>query len=321
MAARAAAKSYLGQGEWWALASALCYALGNVMTRIVSVTGDPLAGTVIRTLPVALIGLALMRWRHPETVRRLLPGRPGFFGWRVLAYLIAYCVVITPVTTLALYLAFRYGGVLITVPIISMHPMWAAIVAVPFLAEAFTLRTGAGILVSVLGIGLLTYGQHVGTPVSTQWPLGVAYALLTSFGFAAGANLNRYLIPRGVDVFSLLGLTNIATVIVLGLSLLVAGRFGGLFGFTSSEVSQVLLSGALSGIASFTLFTAFAFTTVASATTLKSLDAGLASVIAVLLLGEQLNGPVLLGLGLILGGVVVVQLSKAQLGTSAETSP
>lgn len=302
----------LGAGEWWALGSALTYAFANVMTRVVSVIGDPLAGSIIRILPITVLGCGLMLWRYRETMRRLLPGRQNFFGWRAVGLLALYTLVISPLASIGIYLAFRYGGVLVAVPVISLHPLWGALIAVPFLGEVVNRRIGGGIVAAVIGIGLLTYGQHVGAPVSTQWPLGLVYAAVTALCFAMGANLNRYLIPRGVDIFSLLGITNAGSLLVLTLGLWAAGRLHTLTAFSTDEIWRLFLAGGLSGLGSITLFAAFAFTTVASATTLKSLDAGLASLIAIFALGEAVNWPVSLGLVLILGGAVVVQAGMAR---------
>jgi drug/metabolite transporter (DMT)-like permease len=311
--------SRFGTGEWWALGSALTYALANVMTRVVSVTGDPLAGSIIRILPITFLGCGLMVWRYRPTLRRLQPGRQDFFGWRALGLLALYTLVISPLASLAIYLAFRYGGVLIGVPVMSTHPLWGALIAVPFLGEAFNKRIGGGIFAAVIGIGLLTYGQHIGVPVSSQWPLGLLYATVTALCFAVGANLNRYLIPRGVDVFSLLGITNAGALVVLGAGLWASGRLNMLTTFSAGEVGRLFLAGGLSGLGSITLFTAFAFTTVASATTLKSLDTGLASLIAIVALNEAVNWPVGLGLVLIVGGAWAVQMGKVLRPTTVST--
>jgi drug/metabolite transporter (DMT)-like permease len=308
--ANAERSSRFGAGEWWALGSALTYAFGNVMTRLVSVTGDPLAGAIVRTVPITLLGCGLMAWRHRETLRRLLPGQPRFFGRRAVGLLAFYALLVSPLSTIALYLAFRYGGVLVAAPVMSLHPLWGALIAIPFLGEAFNRRIGGGIVIAVLGIALLTYGQSTGTPVSPEWPLGLLYAMLTALCFAVGANLSRFLIPRGLDVFSVLGLTNVGTLLVLGVALSASGRFDTLVTFSAAEVWRLFLAGGLSGLASIALFTAFAFTTVASATTLMSLNTGLAALIAVVALSEAINWPVAAGLVLIVGGALVVQMGK-----------
>jgi len=82
--------------------------------------------------------------------------------------------------------------------------------------------------------------------------------------------------------------------------------------FNGTQIWQLLVSGGLSGVGSFTLFTALALTTVASATTVKSLDVGIATLIAILFLGEVLNWPVGLGILIIVAGVLVVQTGTSR---------
>jgi drug/metabolite transporter (DMT)-like permease len=302
-------KFLAAHGELWAIASALTYALGNVMTRVVSVGGDPIAGTIIRTLPVTLLSLVLMGVRRKEAVK-LLPKMESFLGWRALGLLFIYSLIVTPVSMLALYLAFRYGGVLVAVPVFAVNPLWGAMIAVPFLGEAFNKRIAGGIVATMIGIALITYGQHVGDPVSSQWPLGVVFALLTALSWALGANFRRYLFKEGMDIFWVVGITTGTGILLLTSILTGQGNLGSLTEFTSIELGQLILAGTLSAIGNLTLSVAFLSITVASATTLKNIDVVIASIIAIIFLGEVLNVPVGLGVFLIIAGVIVVQMGK-----------
>lgn len=298
----------------WALASAVTYALGNVLTRVVSVEGDPLAGSILRTVPLILISLLVMVWRYKE-VTRLMPNHEDFMGWKAIWTLLLFGLLITPVSIFGIYLAFRYGGVLIAVPILSIHPLWAAMIAVPFLGEAFNKRMGAGIITVIIGIILLTYGQQTGTPFSSQWVLGAAVAMLTSLSFAIGANFRRYLIQGGMDIFWQLGITASLGTGLLVLFLAGQGNLDTLAQFTTTQFWQLMISGTLSAAGNFTISAAFIYTTVAKVTTIKSLDTVIASVIAVVFLSEVLNLPVGVGITLILIGVLAVQIASAQKDT------
>ena len=310
----------LGLGEAWAFASAMVFALGNVLTRIVSVGGDAIAGSLLRTVPIILLSLVLMGRRYKES-ERLFPRRERFLGWRSISILAIYTFVISPIGILGLYLAFRYGGVLVAAPVLSLHPLWGALIAGYFLKEAFNRRIAGGIIASIVGIALLTYGQHTGTPVSPQWPLGVAYGLFTSLGFALGANFMRYLLSSGLNLFWLVGLSNTGGALVLLVLLILQGHTYTLGQFSVIQLGQLAAAGGLSGLGSLTLAAAMALTTVASATTLKSADVGIASLIAILFLGEAINLPVGLGILLIIGGVLVVQSGKAPATASGEITP
>ncbi|MFQ5610571.1 MAG: DMT family transporter [Anaerolineae bacterium] len=315
---RAVREIHIGLGESWALASAVSYALGNVLTRVVSVGGDPLAGSIIRTLPLMFASLGIMAWRYGG-IARLLPRRAGFMGWRGLGVLAFAGLVNTPVSIVALYLAFRYGGVLVAVPIFSINPLWGALIAVPFLGEAFNKLIGGGIVATMIGIALLTYGQHVGTPVSPQWPLGVVYAMLTSLSWGLGANLRRYVLKRGLDVFWLNGITSTAGIVLLTAILAGMGRLDTVFEFSSTQIWQLFSAGGLSAIGNWTLSAAFVLTVVASVTTLKSLDIVIASLLAIFFLGEVLNLPVGLGILIIIAGVLLVQTGMARPSRAVET--
>lgn len=227
-----------------------------------------------------------------------------------MTFLAISSVIIVPVGIVALYLAFRYGGILVAVPILSINPLWGALIAVPFLGEVFNRQIGIGIITSIVGIALLTYGQYVGAPVSPLWPLGVVFALITAFSWALTANLRRYFLSEDLDIFWMIGINSSVAVGVLIVILIGLGRIYTLFEFSLTQIWQLLVSGGLSAAGNFTLTAALALATVASVTTLKSLDIVITSLIAVLFLGEILNLPIVMGIILIVGGVFIVQAGK-----------
>jgi len=294
-----------------AVGGAINHALGNVLTRVASVGGNPWAGSILRTLPTAIIGFVGMAFRR-EQGGKLLPRSKDFLGWRSIRLLIFYCLVIAPVSLISFYLAIRYGGVLVAVPIFATNSLLSALIAIPFLVEAFNRRIGGGIGLTMFGIVILTYGQHVGSPVSAKWPLGVIFALLTSLSWAAAANLSRYLLPRGLDLFWLLGLSNGVGIIVMVSILASLGQLDALGEFSPLHTGQLLLSGIFSGIGGLLLSAAFLYTSVAIVTTIKSIDVALATVLAVLLLGESISVLIVSGIVLILGGVLIVIAGKPE---------
>lgn len=299
-----------GVGEWWALFAAIAYAITNVLTRVGAVNGDPLAGTIIRLIPLVVFSLGMMFWRRQHAAR-LLVWRNDSLGWRVVGWLVFYSVVVQPLAQLALFLSLRYGGVLVAVPIFSTFPLFGALIAIPFLNETFNKQIGIGIITSLVGITLLTYGQYSGSPISQLWPLGAFFALVAGITWGMSANLSGYLLRRGLDIYTLLAITTSISIVILAFFLLLFGRLEGLIHFPWASFQVLLLAGLLTGVAQFALFTAFALTTVASAGTIKTLDVVIAAVIAVWFLNELMNLPVSLGLILIMMGVIAVQLARA----------
>jgi drug/metabolite transporter (DMT)-like permease len=289
----------------------MAFAAGNILTRIVSVGGDPLAGSIIRTVPVILPSVFMMALRR-GAIKGLLPQRENFIGWRAIGLLSFSSLVVVPSGILALYLAFRYAGVLVAVPIFSVNPLWGALIAVPFLGEAFNKRIGGGIIVTIIGISLLTYGQYVGTPVSPQWAMGVVYASITALTWALTANFRRYFLLRGLDIFWMIGINSSVGVGVLVLLLAALGRMETFLEFSPTQLWQLIIAGGLSALGNFTLAAAAALTTVASMTTLKSLDVVIGSIVAISFLGEVMNLPVGTGILLLVGGIIMVQAGKGQ---------
>ncbi len=299
----------IGTGEWWALASALGFALSNLLTRVVSVGGDPLAGTIIRSLPLILSSLIVMTWRHRGYIT-LIPNRDEFLGWRALILLSFSSLIVIPISIYSLYLAFRYGGILVAVPIFSVNPLWGALLAVPFLGEVFNKQIGGGIIISIVGISLLTYGQYVGTPVSSKWLLGVVFASITALSWALIANFRSYFLSRGMNLFWMIGINSTIGTIVLLAFLSGFGRLDTLSEFSTTQIWQLLSAGGLNAIGNFTLAAAFSSASVASVTTLKSLDVVITSVVAIFFLGEVMNFSIGLGILLLIGGIFVVQTGK-----------
>jgi drug/metabolite transporter (DMT)-like permease len=305
------AKKRFGPGEWLAAGGAINHALGNVLTRVASVGGDPWAGSILRTIPIAIIGIVVMAFR-PEQGAKLLPRNKYFLGWRAIKLLVFYCLVIAPVSLISFYMAIRYGGVLVAVPIFATNPLLSALIAIPFLGEAFNWRIGGGIILTIFGIVILTYGQHIGSPVSANWPLGVLFALVTSLSWAAAANLSRDLLPQGLDLFWLLGLTNGMGIIVMISILASVGRLDALGDFSLFHVGQLMLSGIFSGMGGLLLSAGFLYTSVASVTTIKSIDVAIATILAVAFLGESINVMIASGIVIILGGVLIVIAGKPE---------
>src|SRR5690606_22877902 len=139
----------------------------------------------------------LLRWRQAA---RLWPGHAQFFGWRILGLLALYSLTVTPLTHLTMFLALRYGSVVLAVPLFSTFPLFGALMAVPILRQRLNRRMVAGLVVCVLGITLLTYGQQAGQAALTpQWPLAALFALLGGVCLGLSGNFNSYLLRRGLD--------------------------------------------------------------------------------------------------------------------------
>ena len=140
--------------------------------------------------------------------------------------------------------------------------------------------------------------------------MAVPYALGTALCWAVAGVLLTYSMRRGVDPFQAVAIPTIVGLLAINGYLLVTGRIG-LYGVTSTEILvSLLIAGVFSAAALISLTMALNLTTVASATTLNTLQVAIAPVIAWIFLGENLNLMAAASILLILVGVIVVQRGK-----------
>ena len=305
----------LGKGEVWALGAAFGYALYQVFLRV-ALRGEGLntmVGATVQAIPVLLFSVAMgwiVKRRDRGTVSPLS-------DWRLIGTLVVNGLLLFVIATPLLFEALRKGGVLITSPLTGTQVLWAALLAAILLRERFTRAMALGMLVSVIGIAALTLGRTGAAGLSSTWWLAVPYALGAAFCWALAGVHMAYNMRRGVDSFQVLAIPIIVGVGVLNVYLLITGDLG-LYASTPLNVYlSLLLAGTFSAVALVCLTMALSLTTVASATTLNSLQVALAPMIAALFLGEELNLIIGIGVLLILVGVMIVQWVRVT-GSSGE---
>jgi drug/metabolite transporter (DMT)-like permease len=171
-----------------------------------------------------------------------------------------------------------------------------------------------GMIVSIIGIAALSAGSSGSVELSDTWWLAVPFAIGAGLCWAVAGVLITYCMRRGVDRFQVLAIPTIVGVAVLNLYLLITGDIG-LYASTPMDVlASLLAAGTFSAVALVCLTTALNLTTVASATTLNSLQVAIAPSIAWIFLGETMNLVTAFGILLILVGVIVVQRARAMTG-------
>jgi drug/metabolite transporter (DMT)-like permease len=299
----------LGKGELWALAAALSYALYQVFLRV-AVRGDQLnnmVGTTVQAIPLLLFSLAMI-WVTKRSDRDTTVS--PFSDWKLIGALVFNGLLLFVVATPLLFGALREGGVLITTPLTGTQVLWAALLAALVLQERFTRTMAMGMVISVIGVAALTWSQGGGGELASTWWLAVPYALGAALCWALAGVLITYDMRQGVDRFQVLAIPSLVGLGVLNTYLLVTGDLG-LYASTPVDVLLSLLAaGLFSAVALVCLTSALALTTVVSATTLNSLQVGLAPLIAWMFLEEDLSLIAGVGILMILVGVIVVQRAR-----------
>ena len=298
----------LGKGELWALGAALSYALTNVFTGV-AVRGHDLnymLGVSLRATPVFLFALVMglgARRRHPDTVSPLS-------DWRLLAPLVGYGVLTFVVANPLLFAALQEGGILVASPVSGTQVLWGALLAALLLHEPLNRKMVAGMVISITGLLVLTLGRSGDATLSHGWWLAVPYATGTAFCWALSGVLVTYAMRRGVDRFQSLAIATLTGIVLNNVYLLATGNIG-LYVTTSQQLLlNVLIAGLFNTVALVSITSALSLTRVASATTLNSLQVGLAPLIAWVFVGERMTPLIGLGILLIMGGVIVVQRAQ-----------
>jgi drug/metabolite transporter (DMT)-like permease len=297
---------HLGRGEVWALAAAIGYALYQVFLGA-AMQGEVhnVVAATVQAIPLLLFATA-MGWvidrRGKETTS-------PFSDWRLIGALACNGLLLFVIATPLMFESLRRGGVLITSPVTGTQVLFAALLAALLLGEAFTRTMALGMVISVVGVFALTVGRS-GADLSPTWWLAVPFALGTALCWALAGVLLTYTMRRGVDPFQAVAIPTVVGIVVVNGYLLATGQIG-LYGETTAGTILILLvAGVFTAAALISLTLALNLTTVASATTLNSLQVAIAPVIAWIFLGEDLNLAAAAGILTILVGVIVVQRSR-----------
>jgi drug/metabolite transporter, DME family len=297
----------LGKGEVWALVAALSYALNTVFSGV-AVHGtnlNYLVGVTLRASPTFVLAAAA-GWG----MRRVKETGPSPLGDRRLAAaLIGYGLLTFVIGGPLLFAALQEGGAVITSPVTGTQVLWAALIAAIFLHEPFNRRMAAGLVVSVAGIALLSAGKG-GTALSPTWWLALPYATAAALCWSLSGVLIAYTMRRGVDRFRALAVGVFVGLVGVNAYLLLSGNLQAYVQTPPDVLLKVFIAGLLGAVALLSITSALAFTSVASANALNSLQVALAPVIAWIFVGEDLSGPMALGILIMLAGVLVVQRSR-----------
>ena len=299
----------LGRGELWALAAALGYALYQVFLReaVRGIELNDMVGTTIQAIPLLLFSAA-MSW----FVKRSDKGTTSpWSDWKLIVSLVANGLLLFVVATPLLFAALREGGVLVASPLTGTQVLWAAVLAAILLRERFTGTMALGMIIMVVGIATLTAGSSGSLQLSSTWWRAIPFALGVAFCWAVAGVLITYCMRQDVDRFQVLAIPTMIGLAALNGYLLINGDIG-LYASTPLPITLSLLAaGVFSAVALICLTTALNLTTVASATTLNSLQVAIAPLIAWIFLDETLNPVLAFVILLIMVGVIIFQRARA----------
>jgi drug/metabolite transporter (DMT)-like permease len=300
----------------WALVAAFSYAASNVFTGA-AVEGEALnyqLGVSLQALPTFLFSLFMVRSarrREPELVS-------PFSDWKLWAALVGNGLLIFVLSNPLFFQALDLGGILVASPVAGTSVLWGALFATLLLSEPFNRAMAGGMGISVLGVFLLSWGRSGDLSLTEGWWWAIPLATGTAIGWALSGVLITYAMRRGVERFQALAVATLVGITANQLYLLLTGRFGLYLTTPPRILLNVLIAGLFNATALISLTSAFSLTSVISASTISSLQLGLAPLFAWLFVGERINVWMMLGVALIMGGVMLVQRARAAISKQEE---
>jgi drug/metabolite transporter (DMT)-like permease len=267
---------------------------------------DSLRKALVRELaPLPLLFLLTAASLPPLAVWALLDRQvvrlpPGYLAPALAS------IALNVVSNLAFVEALRRAPLSATVPLLSLTPVFTALLAIPLLHELPTLRTVLGILLVVAGALLLGIRRGTGSPRPRQPPApGVLLILLVAFLWSLTITLDKLAVERSSAPFHGLCLNSGVTLGLLAV-LLARRRLGEVAGVTRAP-RLFLFAVAVSTLALALQLLALQLVWVSWVETMKR---GIGNLMAVVLgrlaFGEAVTAVKLLAVGSMAAGVALI---------------
>lgn len=300
----------IGAGEIWAFAAALAYSMDNLFTAY-AVRGEGInfyLGASLRSLPVLILSLLVTLFHRKSSTneRRVSP----LSDIRLILALSAYGLLAFFLGNTMFFSALQKGGVMVSTPLVGTQALWAAGFAVLLLGEGLNWKMIAGMIASIVGITILAMGKSGGIGLAPKWGLAIPLALGAAACWALSNVLVAYAQRQGVNRFHSLLFALVVGNLALNAYMLLTGQIDAYVVTPARLMGNVFLAGLFAMVALISITTAVGLTSLASATTLLSLQVGLAPLLASLFLQERMNLTIGAGIVLIMTGVIIVQLHR-----------
>lgn len=301
-------KMRLGKGEVWAMVAAFSYALTNVVLKWALADAPPLFGAAIKTIPIWIISVIV--FISKGYYKKLNPKSTDHLGTGSLILLIFSGGIVYVLGNWSLFQALKKGAVTITTPVVGTQVIWVTLISYFFLKEKINIPMIFGMVISLIGVVVLTIGNSEGSIMLDGWKIAAPLALLSALCYATAGSIKRYLFTRkSLDKWTVTFIEVTTGEILLHVIFLIQeNHYYSTIPFNT--VIKFIFAGLFGAIAIIAMTTATSLTEVASATTINSTQTALAPILAMVILGEKINLILLIGIILIMVGAMIVQFKK-----------
>jgi drug/metabolite transporter (DMT)-like permease len=302
-------KSKIGMGESLSLVSAVSYALSNVVQAWTMAEAPLYVGVALKSLPIWIIATIIyIKGKHGENTE-FKREKISLNAFLLLILLGIFFHVLGNATLIS---ALKYGGVIISTPIMGTQAIWISILAYFFLREIINIPMIIGMVISVLGTVVLTLGKSSSNIYIENLNLSIILSLITAVSFAIGGLIQRYLLTREkLSEWTVMFYSLTSAQLILFVLVILNGNMNFYFTVGLLTFLKLMLTGMFCAVAIITLTKAMVFTQAAIVTTIGSLQTAIAPVLAAIFLKEEINGLMIFGILLIMAGVYIVQRKRA----------
>jgi len=294
------------RGERWAIVSAFAYAAVGVMLRAAAPTIDPVVGSLLRQVPVLVIAvaaLAILGWRE------LRPGSPEFLGWPFIAALAVSGALSFVLGNIMFFEALKSGGLGVTVGGVQagsvLGGLWIGLLALrerPVREQLF----GAALIVA----GLVQIAIAQTQQVADLWWVGLLLALGAGTTYALGNTVSRFVQRTRPLLFAILLVSGLGGIVPLTGIVGVRAVIGDTMLADTSSVLAVLAAGLVNALALASLALAVRAAPVATVNSISSGSIVLGFLASVFVFGENGSPPMIVGITLVTGGIIVAQVRR-----------
>jgi drug/metabolite transporter (DMT)-like permease len=309
-----------GRGERWALVSAFAYTAVNVTLRLAAPTIDPVLGSLLRQVPLAIIAWLFLVSTGAGPVR---PRSPEFFGWPIIVALLAGGAASFVLGNILYFQALTNGGLGVTVGGVQagsvLGGLWIGLLA---LRERPPREQLFGALVIVAGLVEIGIAQ-TGSVIELWW-LGLLFALGAGTTYAFSNTLSRWVQRQRPLLFAALAVSSIGGLVPLLVMVIARGATGATIAADGPSVVAVLGAGLANAVALASLALAVRSAPVATVNTISSSSIVLSFIASVVLFNELGSPPMIVGITLVTAGIIVSQVRRrppAPDATAAATPP
>lgn len=306
-----------GRGERWAVVSAVAYTFVNVTLRAAAPTIDPVLGSLLRQVPLALIATLYV---IATGAKELRPSSPEFFGWRIIAALLAAGSVSFVLGNILYFQALNNGGLGVTVSGVQagsvVGGLWIGFVTLrerPVREQVF----GTMIIIA----GLVQVGLALTSSIGELWWVGLLLAIGAGTTYALSNSLSRYVQRLRPLLFPTLFVSSLGGLVPLTAIVGVRAVGGETIAVDGPSVLAVLGAGLANAVALASLALAVRSAPVATVNSISSTSIVLSFVASVLIFSETGSPPMIVGVSLVTLGIVVAQVRRRQAPSTTASEP